>query len=44
MLAPYYKEGLELVYGDMRKIVRLVVPDPIPDAAIGSADVAQASR
>ena len=44
MLAPYYKEGVEMMHADIRKLTRLVVPDPMPEEAIGSSDMAKASR
>ena len=44
LLAPHYREGMEMVYTDMRKVIRFVQPDPMPAAAIGSSDMAQAGR
>ena len=44
LLAPYYKEGMDEIHADMRRISRYVVPDPMPEEALGSADMAKASR
>ena len=44
MLGPHYREGMEMVHTDMRKVIRFVQPDPMRAAAVGSSDVAQAGR
>ena len=51
LLAPWYKEGVELMYTDMRKVTRYVASDPMPqevladlDPSLGSTDAAKDSR
>ena len=41
LLAPHYREGMEEIHDDMRKVFRLVEPDPIPDDALGCSAVAK---
>ena len=37
LLAPHYREGMDLIYEDMRKALRFVVPDPMRADALGSS-------
>ena len=39
LLAPYYREGMELIYIDMRKVLRYLLPDQMPADALGSSKV-----
>ena len=41
MLAPHYRDGMESIYTDMSKVLRRVVPDPIPADALGSSALAE---
>ena len=41
LLAPHYRDGMELIYNDMRKVLRFVVPDPILADALGCSAVAK---
>ena len=41
LLAPHYRDGMELIYSDMRKVLRFVEPDPISADALGSSAVAE---
>ena len=40
LLAPHYKDGMELIYNDISKVLRFV-PDPMPADALGSSAVAE---
>ena len=41
LLAPHYRDGMELIYKDMRKVLRFYLPDPLPADALGSSAVAE---
>ena len=41
LLAPHYRQGMEMLYQDMSKVIRLVQPDMIPANSIGSSAMAQ---
>ena len=41
LLAPHYRDGMESIYTDMSKVLRRVVPDPIPADALGSSALAE---
>ena len=41
LLAPHYKDGMELIHKDMRKVLRYYLPDPLPADALGSSAVAE---
>ncbi len=40
LLAPHYKEGMEKMYADIKRVARYVVPDQITAAGIGDQAVA----
>ena len=39
LLAPHYKDGMELIHKDMRKVLRYYLPEPLPADALGSSAV-----
>ena len=41
LLAPHYRDGMEQIYRQMRKVIRFVEPPPIAAEDLGSADFAQ---
>ena len=41
LLAPHYKEGMEEIYKDMRKVMRLLEPEPIAVHLLGDSDTAE---
>ena len=41
MLAPNYKQGMEMMYSDLARVTRFVKPEPIDAEDIGSAEVAK---
>ena len=41
MLGKHYREGMDLIYDDMRKVHRFVEPDPISAEDLGSSAVAE---
>ena len=41
LLAPHYRDGMDLTHSQMRKVIRFVEPVPIAAEDLGSADLAQ---
>ena len=41
LLGKHYREGMDLIHDDMRKVLRFVEPDPISAEDLGSSAVAE---
>ena len=43
LLGKHYREGMDLIHNDMRKVLRKVVPEPIAAESLGGGSLAEAA-